>query len=54
MTKGTNRAEDRRRIRRVFNSNPEFFTNVGHGRSIRKGYGGGLTKTNIIDHSLEG
>ena len=53
MSKGTKRAEDRRRIRRVLNRNPEFFTAVGHGRSIRKGYGSGLTLTNVRDRSLE-
>lgn len=53
MSKRTNRQKDRRHVRRVLNRASEFFKSVGHGRSIRKGYGGGLTKTNLIDHSVE-
>lgn len=53
MSKRTNRQKDRRHVRRVLNRASEFFKNVGHGRSIRKGYGGGLTKTNLLDRSVE-
>lgn len=43
----------RRQIRRVLNGSPEFFTRCGVGNTARKGWGGGLTKTNIIDRSVE-
>ena len=52
-SKRVNRQMDRRAIRRVLNGNPEFFSRVGDAKSIRKGWGGGLTKTNIIDRSVE-
>lgn len=52
-SKRVNRNMARRHIRRVLNANPCFFKEVGHGRSIRKGYGGGLTKGNLIDRSDE-
>lgn len=53
MSKRTNRQKDRRHVRRVLNGAPEFFIYAGHGNTIRKGWGGGLTKTNVIDQSVE-
>lgn len=53
MSKRTNRQKDRRQVRRVLNRAMDYFKNAGHGVTIRKGYGGGLTKNNLIDRSVE-
>jgi len=52
-SKRVNRQMDRRAVRRVLNNSIDFFTRAGHSNTIRKGWGGGLTKTNIIDRSVE-
>jgi len=43
----------RRQVRRVLNGSPEFFTRAGSAITIRKGWGGGIGKNNLLDRSVE-
>lgn len=52
-SKRINRSMDRRKLRRVLNGSMDFFKTAGHGNTIRKGYGGGITKGNLLDRSVE-
>lgn len=43
----------RRQVRRVLNGAKDFFTHAGSAITIRKGWGGGIGKNNVLDRSQD-